>query len=755
MQNTYKILISGQVQGVGFRPFVYKMAQEFLLKGSVSNDENGVIILVQGSQHSIHGFYERLINFPPQVSKIKKSSIHEIQYPKYDDFNIVPSKKSGQLDLILTPDFAICDDCQKDIKSSENRRYNYPFTTCVHCGPRWAITKTFPFERSNTSMDDFPMCDNCIKEYTNPSDRRFHSQTNTCQTCGIDLLLVDNSGKKVEVSKNDLFTSVANLLLEGNIIAIKNTSGYLLCCHAENEIAIKRLRLKKQRPNKPLAVLYPSLDVLKKELPITERQEHSLTSAERPINIINTKGYRGKIDLKSVAPGLSQLGVMLPYSGILQLLANQLKFPIVATSGNIHGSPIISDNEEAMDQLNKVADYFLQHHLKIIHPQDDSVVKFSKKFNREVLFRRSRGFAPNLFDISVQSNKRIMALGSQLKSTVAYVPNSYVYMSQYLGNLDNYDVYNRFTKVVQDFINVFEQGPEIFLVDTHSGYQSTMFGEELSVKNNIELHRIQHHKAHFASVLGEHHLFNSKEKILGVIWDGTGFGDDGQIWGGEFFEYFSNNMERMSHFEYFDWLAGDKMAIEPRLSLWSLSNLEMQDVIHEKFERHQLAIYKTLKNKNRLKTSSVGRLFDAVASLLDICDFNTYEGEAAILMESLIDSYDLSKCQAYCNISKNGLIPTKELMLNLFLDFQKGNSKENVIQNFFYTLTSLVFQIAQKYQYKNIAFSGGVFQNTTLTDMIKEIGEVEYNLYFNINLAPNDENISFGQMMYYLNCSNK
>ncbi|NCP89402.1 MAG: carbamoyltransferase HypF, partial [Flavobacteriales bacterium] len=499
MQNTYKILISGQVQGVGFRPYVYNLAREFLLKGSVSNDEHGVIILVQGSEKSTHSFYEKLISFPPPVSKIKKSSIHEIQYPKFDDFNIVPSKKSGQLDLILTPDFAICDDCQKDIKNSENRRYNYPFTTCVHCGPRWAITKTFPFERSHTSMDDFPMCDDCIKEYTNPEDRRFHSQTNTCKTCGIDLFLVDNSGKKVEVSKNDLFKSVANLLLEGNVIAIKNTSGYLLCCHAENGQVVQKLRDKKHRPNKPFAVLYPSLVALKKELPITEKQEQSLKSVERPINIINSKGFKGKINLEAVAPGLNQIGIMLPYSGILQLLANQLKFPIVATSGNIHGSPIINDFEEAFLKLNHVADYFLNHHLKIVHPQDDAVVKFSKKYITEVLFRRSRGYAPNLFDISVKSDKKIMALGAHLKSTIAYAPNSYVYLSQYLGNLDNFDVYKRFTEVVQDFINVFEQKPDVLLVDSHSGYQSTLYGEELSIKDKIELHKIQHHKAHFAS----------------------------------------------------------------------------------------------------------------------------------------------------------------------------------------------------------------------------------------------------------------
>jgi hydrogenase maturation protein HypF len=402
-----------------------------------------------------------------------------------------------------------------------------------------------------------------------------------------------------------------------------------------------------------------------------------------------------------------------------------------------------------------VADYFLNHHLKIVHPQDDSVVKFSKKNNSEVLFRRSRGYAPNLFNVSLKADKKIMALGAHLKSTIAYVPNSYVYLSQYLGNLDNYDVYKRFTHTAINFIEVFEQTPEVLLVDAHLGYQSTMYGQELSQELNIPLYKIQHHKAHFASVLEEHSLFDSKEPVLGVIWDGTGYGDDGHIWGGEFFEYHAHKMKRVSHFDYFDWLAGDKMSKEPRLSLVSLSRPEMKNLLENKFEVHELEIYQKLKLKNQLKTSSVGRLFDAVASLLGVCDLNTYEGEAAILLENYIGKYDIDNCISYGSVLDNGMIPTKELFHNLYLDFKKGNSKENIIINFFYTLASLVFQFARKHHYKHIVFSGGVFQNTTLVDMIKEIGEKEYKLYLNINLAPNDENISFGQIMYYLKCSNK
>ncbi len=752
MQKTYRISISGQVQGVGFRPYVYNLATEFQLIGTVSNNDEGVIIYVSGLEKSIQEFYNKLIQFPPPVSRIKDSDISQIEDKVFEDFMIIPSKKGGQLNLSLTPDFAICEDCQKDIIIPQNKRYNYPFTTCVNCGPRWAITETFPFEREHTSIDEFPMCDDCIEEYTNPLDRRFHSQTNTCDTCGIDLVLIDNSGDTVEVAKDALFKKITSLLSEGNIVAIKNTSGYLLCCNAENGNVVRQLRNKKSRPNKPFAILYPSLIHLKDELELDEVHYNSLTSTERPITIISLKNYKGNIALKEVAPGLNQLGVMLPYSGILQLLANELDFPIVATSGNIHGSPIISKNDEAFDELKHVADYFLQHNLKITHPQDDSVVKFSTKFNEEVLFRRSRGYAPNYFNAEIHSKEKILALGAHLKSSIAYYPNEFLYISQYLGNLDNFDVYERFAKVTSNFINLFEQEPTVVLADSHPTYPSTLYGTELSQKFKSELHKIQHHKAHFASVLGEHNLFDINENILGVVWDGTGFGDDKQIWGGEFFEYQSNRIERVSHFEYFNWIAGDKMSKEPRLSLLSLSNEGMQSLLEDKFSSEELTIYQSLRKNNKLKTSSVGRLFDAVASLLNICDINTYEGEAAILLENSIMDYRLKDCKTYCSILEDGSIPTQVLIHNLYLDFKNGTSKERVIANFLFTLASIIFQVAKNQNVEQIAFSGGVLQNTTLIDMIKELGGNQYKLFFNRNLAPNDENIPFGQIMYYLNC---
>ncbi|MDV7186222.1 carbamoyltransferase HypF [Lutibacter sp. TH_r2] len=746
MNKTYKILVSGQVQGVGFRPYVYTLATEFSLKGTVSNNEEGVIIYVSGLEENINSFYQKLINFPPPVSKIQHSSIVEIESKNFEEFKIIPSEKEGQLNLPLTPDFAICKDCAEELKDTSNRRVGYAFTTCVNCGPRWAITKTFPFERAHTSIDDFPMCETCLEEYTNPADRRFHSQTNTCSTCGIQLKLVNNKGKDLECSY--IFKKVSELLSEGKIVAIKNTSGYLLCCNAENSKVVQKLRDKKHRPNKPFAVLYPSLKFLQNEVELNKKQVKSLQSTERPINIISLKKYKGNIALKQVAPKLNQLGVLLPYTGILQLLANELKFPIVATSGNIHSSPIISENNQAIEKLNHVADYFLEHNLKIEHPQDDSVLKFSNKFKQQVLFRRSRGFAPNYLNIKINSEEKILAMGAHLKSTIAFYPNENLYVSQYIGNLDNFDVYNRFTETSEDFIQLFEQEPSVILVDKHPMYQSTQFGKELTKKYNVRLIEIQHHKAHFTSVLGEHNLWN--EKVLGVVFDGTGYGNDTTILGGEFLSYSNNKIDRIGHLENFDWLMGDKMSKEPRISLFTLASEDMKPILEEKFLASEIKNYSYLKSQNKLKTSSVGRLFDAVASLLNITDFNTYEGEAAILLENSISTYNLNECKLYCSINSEGF-SAKEIIQNIYKDLKFGVEKEQIISNFLFTLAKSILDFSEEKGFIKIAFSGGVFQNTTLVDMLIEMAPEEIKLYFHKELSPNDENISFGQIMYYLN----
>lgn len=751
MQKTYKITISGQVQGVGFRPFVYNLANKFSLDGTVSNNQEGVIIYISGAPKNIKDFYKKLTLFPPPVSKIQHSSITKINFVDYKKFRILPSNKNGQLNLPLTPDFAICNDCKKELKDKKNRRYNYPFTTCVNCGPRWAITKTFPFERNNTSTNEFVMCNDCLKEYKNPYNRRFHSQTNTCPACGISLKLIDSKENEIEIINNNIYNKVAKLLLEGNIVAIKNASGYLLCCNAENTEIIQKLRTKKFRQKKPFAVLFPSLEFLKKEFTLSKKELKSLTSTESPITVIPLKNYHGKIAINSVAPKLNQLGVMLPYTSILELLASKLSFPIVATSGNIHGSPIINTNNEAIEKLKDVADYFLQHNLKITHPQDDSVIKISAKFNQKVLFRRSRGFAPNYFGITIKSSENILAMGADLKSSIAFFPNEYLYLSQYIGNLENYDVYNRFTATVNSFIKIFEQQPQVILTDKHPNYHSAQFGKELAKKTNSKLVEIQHHRAHFSAILGEHNLFN--QKVLGVIFDGTGFGEDSQIWGGEFFKYEKNTIKRIEHLEYFDWILGDKMSKEPRISLLCLASSEMNKLLAQKFTPNEICSYHYLKSNNKLKTSSVGRLFDAVASLLNITDFNSYEGEAAILLENFIKNYELKSCKSYLIDFDNGF-SAKEIIKNIYLDLKKGASKQSCAANFLFTLATSILYYAKTNNYQHVAFSGGVFQNTTLVDMLIELASKKIKLYFHKNLTPNDENISFGQTLHYLNINN-
>jgi [NiFe] hydrogenase maturation protein HypF len=738
--------MTGRVQGVGFRPHVFHLAQKFGLKGSVSNNEEGVVIFLSGELEKVKELYSNLIQNPPKSAKIKGHHISEIDFLPFDDFSIIPSQIEGKLNLQLTPDFAICDACKEEITDPNNRRYHYPFTTCVHCGPRWAITNKFPFERENTNMAAFEMGETCSTEYHDSSDRRFHSQTNSCSHCGIELRLTD--AERGTILCSDTIKKVASFIKAGKIVAIKNTSGYLLCCDATDVSAIQKLRERKRRPTKPFAILYPSLTKLKEDLKISKLQEEALTSPESPIVILPKNGFTGNLAMNELAPQLNQLGIMLPYSGILCLLANELEIPIVATSGNIHASPIISEAGIAHQELKEVADYFLDHNLKITNPQDDSVIKFSNRTHEKVIFRRSRGLSPN-FDVDVPTERKILAMGGHLKSTLAFIPNNYLYISQYLGNLDHFDVYDRYQDTVAKFIELFEIRPEVILVDKHPAYNSSLHGKELAKNWKIPIQSIQHHKAHFASVLGEHELFEQKSPVLGVVWDGTGYGDDQQIWGGEFFKYQEHTMERVGHFDYFDWLAGDKMAKEPRISFFSLADASITEELQQKFTHEEMAIYQHLKKKEALKTSSVGRLFDAMASLLNLCDHNTYEGEAAILLENQVDQYDLKKCTSYFTEIKDGIVPTHLLFAKIHHDYQGGKEKQKIIIDFLFTLANIILQVANQLGIKEIAMGGGVFQNTVLVDMVKELAPNGFKLYFNRNLSPNDENISFGQVAYH------
>ena len=750
---TYKIQISGRVQGVGFRPFIFNLAKENKLVGSVSNNANGVIVYINTSKEKTNLFVNQILTEKPEVSIITTHSIEEVEYKEYSNFRIIPSESNAQINIPLTPDFAVCNTCKEEIKDSKNRRFIYAFTTCVHCGPRYAITTKFPFERANTTLSNFEMCNDCKDEYKNPSNKRFHSQTNSCKTCGITLQLVDNLSEIIEENQQEIIQKVAHFILEGKIIAIKNTNGYLLCCDATNKEAIEQLRKRKQRPNKPFAVLYPSIEKIKSDFKLSTFEENSLQSRVAPIVILQNTNNT-KIETETIAPNINQTGVMLPSSSLLELIMQEIKTPIIATSGNIHSSPIISDKKEAQKELKNVADYFLHHNLNIEFPQDDSVVKFVDE--QQIILRRSRGLAPNYLEIETNKTESVLAMGAHLKSTFTFVPNEHIYVSQYFGNLDSYEVLERYKKTIFQYKKLFNSTSKTILVDKHPQYQSSILGIELSQENNTKLIEIQHHKAHFASVLGEHNLFNSEEKILGVVWDGTGLGDDNNIWGGEFFIYQNNEIERVNHFEYFDWIANDKMAKEPRFSLFSLLNDENKTLIKDKFSTTEWKLYHKIIQSNELKTSSVGRLFDAVASVLDLTDINSYEAEAAMLLENCANKYTGNEYVDLLEFKEYNNVPSK-LILQIITKAYKIDkiSKAHIAASFIYTLTKIIIDEALKNKVRTIVCSGGVFQNSVLISMLLKIAEKE-NIEIKINrkLPSNDENISFGQLMYYQNIKN-
>ena len=752
MSKTFKIQIKGRVQGVGFRPFVFNLAKEHQLNGSVSNNEEGVIIYCNTSEEKATQFLEQILLNKPEIAVITAHSIDEVPLIKFDDFSIVITKTSAQINLPLTPDFAICENCKAEISDSGNRRYNYAFTTCVHCGPRYAITQKFPFERAHTSLTEFDMCSTCLEEYTNPTNRRFHSQTNSCKSCGIQLQLVTNLGETIAINQLECIEKSAKRLIEGNILAIKNTNGYVLCCDASNPEAIKKLRKRKKRPNKPFAVLYPSMESIKKDFNVSNYEANALKSRVAPIVILqNTKHTRISVD--TIAPKFRQTGVMLPSSALLELIIKKLGIPIVATSGNIHGSPIISNDNDAHKQLNEVADYFLHHNLDIQFPQDDSVVTFAE--SSQLILRRSRGLAPNYINTTINSKKPILAMGGHLKSTFTFVPNAQTYVSQYFGNLDNYEVLKRYQATIEDYVALFETKPKTILIDKHTQYQSSILGKELALEWNADIQEIQHHKAHFASVLGENNLFASEEKILGIVWDGTGLGDDNHIWGGEFFTYQGNKIERLTHFEYYDWLANDKMAKEPRLALFSLLDSEHRSFIKDKFSETEWNIYSSMIKTNTLKTSSVGRLFDAVASALDLVDLNTFEAEAAMQLETCAKSYSKSYYIDFLYKKNYGKIPSNHIVQSIVKAYNEGFCKERLAYSFIYTLAKCILNVAKTNEIKTVACSGGVFQNSLLVFMLNQMTKKEnINLKLNCKLSANDENVSFGQLMYHQHIKN-
>lgn len=757
--DSWHLHIKGQVQGVGFRPLVYQLAQKFHLMGWVKNSVDGVHVVFNADNKQASFFVEALISQAPPLARITSHILEQTKPQIFSDFQIVHSQDNGHVNLMLTPDFAICDNCRSELSASENRRQNYPFITCTHCGPRFSITRRLPYDRKTTSMKRFGMCPGCQREYRDPLDRRYYSQTNSCPTCAIALSLIN---KQLDTWGKDpalIIQKVAQLWDAGHILAIKGIGGYLLCCDAGNPEAIRKLRERKHRPNKPFALMYPSLQVIDQDLELHEAAKAEMISHRSPIVLLSVKaGHSLKKTKELIAPGLTKIGVMLPYTPLYELLLRTFGRPVVATSGNISNAPIVFEDKKAKESLLQIADYLLLNDREIVVPQDDSVVQYSPFYQKKILLRRSRGMAPSYFGkAQEQPTIDMLATGAMLKSTFALSHRGNTYISQYLGDLQNFTTEESFRHTLEHFLQLLATHPEIILVDKHPDYASTRLGVELAERFKVPVEKIQHHIAHFGAILGEHQLLEHPEPVLGVIWDGTGLGDDGHIWGGEFFLFADQTFTRQGHFEYFDFFLGDKMPKEPRIAAFSLCEEleEARILLRPKFTATEWSLYrKILAAPTALQTSSVGRLFDAVAALLGLGDRQTYEGEVATRLEQLATSYFRKHGRTFseCYISTlptTARIPTKALMAGIIKDLRAGMSEDYIAAKFHFSLVEVIKLIADQLQVYHIACSGGVFQNGLLLDLLQDQLAADYRLYFHRELSPNDECVSFGQLMCY------
>ena len=755
---TYHIHINGQVQGVGFRPFVYKLAEKMGIDGWVSNTNDGVHIEFNATPGMAAQFYRAIINTAPINAIITAHYIHEIASKKFLSFIIKESFSGNRPDLLLTPDIAICPECKKEVLNNNNRWYNYPFTTCLNCGPRYSIITSLPYDRENTTMADLATCKDCSTEYNDVYNRRHYSQTISCSQCAIPMHLYDAAGNEMDKDPQAILSTINDLLRQGDILAVKGIGGYLLLCDATNESSVMALRKRKHRPAKPFALLYANMDMIKADAEINRIENEALKDKSAPIVLCKLKPVpiatrtENNICSDIIAPGLNKIGIMLPYTPLLLLIANAFGKPLIATSGNVSGSPIIYKDEEALQLLNNVADYILTYEREIVVPQDDSVIQFTPSAQK-IILRRSRGLAPNYYPNPFQySNESVLAMGGELKSSFAILNHHNLYISQFLGDQANLESQNAYTETLDHLLQLLQAKPGRILIDKHPGYFVSLNGKEKGLIENIPITSIQHHKAHFGAVLAENDLLRSGDSVLGIVWDGTGYGDDEQIWGGEIFIYEEGQMDRVAHLDYFSQLLGDKMSREPRLSALSLlKNFPAKQKILEKhFSDEEWKYYqKGIQQPHQLLTSSMGRLLDGLASVLGICQHNSYEGEAAMKLEAEAWKHRHYSFEYYPLPLINKRIDHSVMLSYILEDVEERKETSFIAWKIFCSLAKAIENISEYFSIDKIAFSGGVFQNELLTELIIELLSQKKELYFHQKLSPNDECIGFGQIACY------
>jgi len=742
-----KITVFGVVQGVGFRPFVYRLAKKLELSGWVKNFGLGVEIWLENNNYEkFSEFLALLKKERPPLSLIKEIKVEKKSPKGFTDFEIKKSKP-GEAFVFISPDISICDECLKEMNDPKDRRYRYPFINCTNCGPRYTIVESLPYDRDKTSMRNFKMCPKCRKEYENPLDRRYHAQPVACPVCGPHVELKNaKTGKKIE---NPIENAVA-LIKRGKILAVKGLGGFHLVCDAFNEKAVLKLRKIKERKTKPFALMAKDLETAKKFVEIGPEEEKFLVSPQRPIVLLKTKKK-----IPNIAPFLKEFGIMLPYTPLHYLLMENLDL-IVATSSNKKDAPIIKDENK---EIKELCDYILTHNRPIVMRADDSVMKVVNK--KPLFIRRARGFVPYPQEVpsELKVSSHLIALGGELKDTISIYKNGYIVTSQFLGDLDEYKNFQYFEEALHHLTHLFDVKPEMVISDFHPDFRTTRFAQKM----NIPHFQIQHHFAHSLAPMIEHQI-SPNETVLGVSLDGFGYGEDGKAWGGEFLICNYSTYKRFAHFEYVHLPGGDLASKQPwRMALSYLYKLFGENILNSEvfgnIEKKKIkAVLSQIKYKiNSPLTSSCGRLFDAVSWLLGVAPLEIeYEAEAPMRLEAISFPIE-NEFYEFKLLNKNPIQISFLPVINSILNDLKNIKDISLIASKFHsTIVRAIKEIAifarEKFGVKIISLSGGVFLNKIILSLCEKILKNEgFKVIRPINYSPNDESLSIGQIAYGLN----
>lgn len=742
-----RIRVTGIVQGVGFRPFVYQQAERFSLRGFVLNDGDGVIIEIEGESSAHSTFMAALTQTSPPLSRIDSITTEEIDALGESSFTIRRSAQSS-VRTMISPDIAVCDACAAEMQDSTDRRYGYPFINCTDCGPRYSIIKALPYDRPNTSMETFTMCEACQKEYDDPTNRRYHAQPISCFDCGPTLTLLTTDGTAC-ANGHEALESLKRLILEGKTVAVKGIGGFHLVCDATNEAAVKQLRIDKNRPSKPLAVMFNDLHSIKEAATISNEDERLVLSKERPIVIVKKRADSSLAS--SIAPSIDKIGVFLAYTPLHILLLEKLGHPIVATSANMRDAPIITDEAELLKRLNRVVHAVLTYDREIVNACDDSVMMMAAQ--ETLTMRMARGYAPKSLPLSLATKKKILAVGANQKNTIALAFDGHLILSPHIGDLVSLDAFEYFERTVETFKDFYDFEPDIIVCDKHPGYETSKWAKEQIEKSpGTELLEVQHHYAHALAAMAEYGL---EEEVLAFSFDGTGYGDDGTLWGGEVLIANPKTYERRYHLRPFSLLGGEKAVKEPRrvalallFECFTLDEVrQMKNPTVESFTPEQVTSLYTMWERgiNAPSSSSVGRLFDGVASLGGIAQESGYEGESGLLIETL--SKESDKVGGFSYSIEEGVIDYRPMVREILA----ASSKEAIADRFMAMLTSLILELAEHHPTLPVVLSGGVFQNALLVSSVtKQLRSRERRYYIQQETPVNDGGIALGQLYHAL-----